>query len=80
MAHPNDLILTLRSLYFLFIILCSLIFIYLSFFLVILGFFDHWDDPEGWYGEAGGMGVQDYKHVYTHGSFMLMYGKTNTIL
>ena len=26
----------------------------------------HWDDPEGWYGEGGG--------------FMLMYGKTNTIL
>ena len=19
----------------------------------------HWDDPEGWYGEGGGMGVQD---------------------
>ena len=24
--------------------------------------------------------VQDGKHVYTHGGFMLMYGKTNTIL
>ena len=25
----------------------------------------HWDDPEGWYGEGGG--VQDGEHVYTHG-------------
>ena len=40
----------------------------------------HWDDPEGWYGEGGGRGVQDGEHVYTHGGFMLMYGKTNTIL
>ena len=40
----------------------------------------HWDDPEGWYGEGGGKGVQDGEHVYTRGGFMLMYGKTNTIL
>ena len=40
----------------------------------------HWDDPEGWYGEGGGRGIQDWEHVYTHGGFMLMYGKTNTIL
>ena len=40
----------------------------------------HWDDPEGWYGEGGGRGVQDGKHVYTRGGCMLMYGKTNTIL
>ena len=40
----------------------------------------HWDDPEGWYGEGGGRGVQYGDHVYTHGRFMLMYGKTNTIL
>ena len=39
-----------------------------------------WDDPEGWYREGGGRGVQDGEHVYTHGRFMLMYGKTNTIL
>ena len=38
------------------------------------------DDPEGWYGEGGGRGVQDWEHVYTCGRFMLMYGKTNTIL
>ena len=25
-------------------------------------------------------GVQDAEHVYTCGGFMLMYGKTNTIL
>ena len=40
----------------------------------------HWDDPEGWYREGGGRGVQDGEQVYTHGGFMLMYGKTNTIL
>ena len=38
----------------------------------------HWDDPEGWYGEGGG--VQEGEHVYPCGGFMLMYGKTNTIL
>ena len=40
----------------------------------------HWDDPEGWYGEGGGRGVQVGEHMYTCGGFMLMYGKTNTIL
>ena len=40
----------------------------------------HWDDPEGWCGEGGRRGVQDGEHVYTRGRFMLMYGKTNTIL
>ena len=40
----------------------------------------HWDYPEGWNGEGGGRGVQDAEHVYTRGRFMLMYGKTNTIL
>ena len=37
----------------------------------------HWDDQEGWYGEAGGRGVQDGEHMRTCGGFMLMYGKTN---
>ena len=27
----------------------------------------HWDDTEGWDGEGGGRGVQDGKHMYTHG-------------
>ena len=27
----------------------------------------YWDDPEGWYGEGGGRGVQDREHVYTRG-------------
>ena len=40
----------------------------------------HWDYPEGWYGEGGGRRVHDGKHVYTCGGFMLIYGKTNTIL
>ena len=36
--------------------------------------------PEGWYGKGGMRGVQDGEHMYTCGGFMLMYGKTNTIL
>ena len=40
----------------------------------------HWNDPEGWYGEGGGRRVQDWEHVYTHGRFILMYGKSNTVL
>ena len=40
----------------------------------------HWDDPEGGNGEGDGRGVQDGEHMYTHGRFMCMYDKTNTIL
>ena len=40
----------------------------------------HWDDPEGWDGEGGGRGTQDWEHMYTRGRFMSMYGKTTTIL
>ena len=40
----------------------------------------HWDDPEGWYGEGEERGVQDGEHVDIHCGFILMYGKTNTIL
>ena len=40
----------------------------------------HWDDLEEWYREGGGREVQDGEHLYTRGGFMLMYGKTNTIL
>ena len=32
------------------------------------------------HGEGGGSRVQDGEHVCTCGRFMLMYGKTNTIL
>ena len=39
----------------------------------------HWDDPEGWDGEGGGRGSQDWEHMYTCGGFILMYVKTNTI-
>ena len=39
-----------------------------------------WDDPEGWGGAAVGRGVQDREIMYTHGKFMSMYGKTNTML
>ena len=38
------------------------------------------DNPEGLYREGGGRRVQDGEHVYTCGGFMLIYGKTNTIL
>ena len=36
----------------------------------------HWDDPEGWDGEGGGREVQEVDHMYTHGWFMSMHGKT----
>ena len=41
----------------------------------------HYDDPEGWDGGGGRWeGVQNREHMYTHGGFMPMYCKTNTIL
>ena len=40
----------------------------------------HQDDLEGWDGVIGGKGVQDGEHMYTHGGFISMYGKANTIL
>jgi len=40
----------------------------------------HWDDPEGWYGEGGGRRVRDGEHMYTCGGFILIFGKTNTIM
>ena len=40
----------------------------------------HWDDPEGWYREGGGRGIQDGEPMYTRGGFMSMYAKTNTVL
>ena len=39
-----------------------------------------WDDPEGWDGEGGGRKVQDGEHMYTCGGFILIFGKTNTIM
>ena len=41
---------------------------------------DTGDDPEGWNGEGGGRRVQDGDHMYTCGGFILIFGKTNTIL
>ena len=46
---------------------------------------DAWDwctgmtQSDGTGKEVGG-GIQDGEHVHTRGRFMLMYGKTNTIL
>ena len=39
-----------------------------------------WDDPEGWNGEGGGRRVQDGEHTYTCGGFILIFGKTNTVM
>ena len=38
------------------------------------------DKAEKWDKAGKGRGGQDGEHVYTHGGFMSMYGKTNTIL
>ena len=38
------------------------------------------DDQEGWYWEGGGRRVQDGEHMYTCGGFILIFGKTNTIM
>ena len=40
----------------------------------------HSGDPEGWYGEGGGRRVQDGEHMYACGGFILILGKTNTIM
>ena len=40
----------------------------------------HRDDPEGGYGEGGGKRAQDGEHRYTCGRFILIFGKTNTIM
>ena len=39
-----------------------------------------WDDPEGWNGEGGGRRVKDGEHRYTSGGFILIFGKTNTVM
>ena len=40
----------------------------------------HWDNPEGWYGEGGGRRVRDGEYMYARGGFIMMCGRTNTIL
>ena len=40
----------------------------------------HQNDPERWYREGGGRGVQDGGHVYARGGFKLMCGRNNIIL
>ena len=40
----------------------------------------HGDDPERCYEEGDGRGVHVWECMYTHGGFMSMYGKTNTVL
>ena len=36
--------------------------------------------PYHGYGEGGGRRVQDGEHMYTCGGFILIFGKTNTIM
>ena len=40
----------------------------------------HWDDPEGWNGEGGGRRVRDGEHMYACGRFVLIFGRTNTVM
>ena len=40
----------------------------------------HWFDPVVWVGVVGGREVQDGEHLYTCGRFILIFGKTNTIM
>ena len=37
----------------------------------------HLDNSEGWDGEGGWREIQNGGHMYTHGWFMSMYGKTH---
>ena len=39
-----------------------------------------WDDPEGWYVEGGGRGVQNGEQIYTHGGFILIWQNQYNIL
>ena len=41
---------------------------------------EYWDDTGEKDGEVGRRGVKYRAHMYTHGGFKSMYGKTNTIL
>ena len=36
--------------------------------------------PRGMVGEGGGRRVRDGEHMYTCGGFILIFGKTNTIM
>ena len=40
----------------------------------------HWDDLEGRCREEGGRGVQNGEHMCACGGFVLIFGKTNTIM
>ena len=40
----------------------------------------HWDNTQGWDGDAGEKEVWDEEHMHIYSRFMSMYGKTTTIL
>ena len=51
----------------------------------ITAYYDYWMLGAGALGQPrgmvwGGRRVQDGEHMYTYGRFILIYGKTNTIL
>ena len=37
-------------------------------------------EKEGWNGEGGGRRAQDGEHMYTCGGFILIFGKSNTVM
>ena len=56
-----------------FFFLGSFIFSFFSYFICFYLF-------KGWNGEGGGRRVQDGEHMYTCGGFILIFGKTNTVM
>ena len=46
----------------------------------LLGKEENKKNLEGWNGEGGERRVQDGEHMYTCGGFILIFGKTNTIM
>ena len=49
-------------------------------FWVVVFSFSFVSMQEGWNGEGGGRRVQDGEHMYTCGGFILVFGKTNTVM
>jgi len=41
---------------------------------------EHWDGPEGWYGEGGGRRVRDGEHMYTCGGFISSASSSGVML
>ena len=82
----NSLPLSLHSFFFYpsFLFMCAaLVFPFFFFFWKILDFFSFLFFLFFFfflYGEGGGRRVQDGEHMYTCGGFILIFGKTNTVM